>query len=269
MKILVPTDFSACAQTASGLALEVARKLNAEIIFLHLHESPGKAHIPAMKEAADSQVGQKKAWLEELVNQAARFNVAAKQMLVTHQGGDKIENYIGPLKVDMLLMGSHGASGIREYIIGSQTQRVVRHSTVPVLVVKHKPDRARFDNIVFATMLNEDLRIALKQIEPFATAFRAQLHMLYVRYPEQGMSNAEAEEKMRAIEKEFTGIDFTFNCITTNDPEWGIGKVAHEMKADAIALTTHIKAGKLFFSHKLAEDLVNHESLPVLVINTS
>lgn len=269
MKILVPTDFSACAQTASEVALELARQLQAEIIFLHLHETPGKAHVPAIEEAADSKIGQTKALLEELVNLATRNNLTAKQMLVTHQGGDKIENYIRPLQVDMIVMGSHGATGIREFIIGSQTQRMVRQSTVPVLVIKQKPARNTFENMLYATTLNEDITKTLTQLEQFATAYAARIHMLYVQYPEKGMGESEAEEKMRMAVKHFSGISFTYNCITTNDPEWGIGKMAREMHADVIVLTTTIKTGRFFFSHKLAEDLVNHESLPVLVINAS
>jgi nucleotide-binding universal stress UspA family protein len=269
MKILVPTDFSACAQTASEVALAIARRLQAEIIFLHLHETPGKAHIPAIEKAADPKIGQTKALLEELVNLATRNSLTAKQMLVTHQGGDKIENYIGPLQVDMIIMGSHGATGIRELIIGSHTQRVVRHSSVPVLVIKQKPARATFSNMLYATTLNEDIPNALNQIEKFAKAFEARIHMLYVQYPESEPSGAEAEEQMRNAGKRFSGISFTYNSIATNDPEWGIGKMARELQTDVIVLTTTLKTGRLFFSHKLAEDLVNHESLPVLVINAS
>lgn len=269
MKILVPTDFSACAQTATEVAFEIARQLQAEIIFLHLHETPGKAHVPAIEEATDPKIGKTKALLEELVNQASRNNLTAKQMLVTHQGGDKIENYIKPLQVDMIIMGSHGATGIREFILGSQTQRVVRQSTVPVLVIKQKLARNTFGNMLYATTLNEDLTNALEQIEKFAKAFNARIHLLYVQYPEKGLSRAQAEEIMRKAGKQFPGISFTCNCITTNDPEWGIGKIAREIPADVIVLTTTIKTGGLFFSHKLAEDLVNHESLPVLVINAS
>lgn len=268
MKILVPTDFSDCARTASEVALEIARQLQAEIIFLHLHETPGKAHVPAI-EATDPKIGQTKALLEEWVNRATRKNLTAKQMLVTHQGGDEIENYIKPLQVDMVVMGSHGATGIRKFIIGSQTQRVVRQSSAPVLVIKQKPASNTFGNMLYATTLNEDITDALKQIEKFAIAFKSRIHMLYVQYPEKGMSQAEAEQLLRNAGKQFSEISFTYNCITTNDPEWGIGKIAREMQADVIVLTTAIKTGGLFFSHKLAEDLVNQESLPVLVLNAS
>ncbi|MCS6974138.1 MAG: universal stress protein [Cyclobacteriaceae bacterium] len=267
MKILVPTDFSACAQTAAEVAMAVAQQMKAELIFLHLHETPGRAHVPSLHEAADSNIGQTRALLEELVNQAGRLNIPARQMLVTHQGGDKIENYISPLQVNLIIMGSHGATGIREWVIGSQTQRVVRHATVPVLVIKQKPSPVSFKNILYATTTTEDLVNALRQLQPFVQAFGAGIHMVNIQFPEKEAEQKAAEAKMKMAGQQFSDIRFTYNSIITNDPEWGINKLAQEVKADLIALTTEIKTGSMLFPHKLAEDLVNHEPLPVLVIN--
>jgi hypothetical protein len=73
---------------------------------------------------------------------------------------------------------------------------------------------------------------------------------------------------MQQLEQKFPKAMFTRNFITTNDPEWGIQYVAKDVAPDAIALTTQLKVGKFIFSHSLAEDLVNHENRPVLVINS-
>ena len=48
---------------------------------------------------------------------------------------EQIERYIKPLNIDFVVMGSHGATGIRELVIGNNTQRIVRKSSIPVLVI--------------------------------------------------------------------------------------------------------------------------------------
>jgi len=73
---------------------------------------------------------------------------------------------------------------------------------------------------------------------------------------------------MKSLESRFPTITFTRNFITTNDAEWGMKHVVKDIEPDAISLTAKLKTGGLIFNHSLAERLVNHESLPVLVINT-
>lgn len=266
-KILVPTDFSVCADNAVQVALEIAGKFQAEIIFQHVHDDlSGSAHT-LQGTARQHDLGHIKAMLDALVHKAERTGLAARQLLVLSKGTDKIENYIEPLNIDLVVMGSHGATGIRERILGSQTQRVVRQSTAPVLVIKHKPERKEFKNILFATTFHENPEKAIEPVIKLAAVYSGKVHLLYVGLEKDSQTKAEVEAKMHQLEQRFPQASFTRNFITTNDPEWGIQYVAKDIVPDAIALTTQLRVGKFLFTHSLAEDLVNHENLPVLVIN--
>lgn len=74
---------------------------------------------------------------------------------------------------------------------------------------------------------------------------------------------------MNKIIKELTlpypKLKYTVNDIETNDEEWAIHQFAEKINADLIAITTFDKTG--FISHSVAEDLVNHETIPVFVIS--
>jgi nucleotide-binding universal stress UspA family protein len=273
-KILVPTDFSECAANAVRAALEIARRAGAEITFLHLFpDASGSVHTPkpavqnVEHQPQHAALGQAKASLDALVRQAGQAGVTAQPMLVMDRGIDKIENYIDALNIDLVVMGSHGATGIRELILGSQTQRVVRHATVPVLVVKHKPDPLSFSNIMFTSTFHENPTGVLRMPVALAALWKGTIHLLYIGLEKDHQTKEGVEEKMRLLEEQFPGATFTRNFITTNDPEWGIKHIAKDITPDAIAISTHLKTGAFFFSHSLAEKLVNHEFLPVLVLN--
>lgn len=268
-KILVPTDFSACAENAFSVALEIARKAGAELIVQHLYDDKsGSMHVlPTKPIETDPALGHAKAKLDELVASAERAGVHTRPLLVMNKGTDKIENYIEPLGIDLVVMGSHGATGIRELVIGSQTQRVVRHATAPVLVIKNKPDVVTFDKILFASTFHENPAKALGSVSKLRELWNSTIHMLYIGLENDKQTKAEVDEKMNTLQAQFPNATFTRNFITTNDPEWGIKHAAKDIAPDAIALTTQLKTGAFIFSHSLAESLVNHEQLPVLVIN--
>jgi nucleotide-binding universal stress UspA family protein len=269
-KILVPTDFSPCAENAVNVALEIASKAGAHIVFQHLHDdASGSMHTLQEHERHDARLAYAKSRLDELVHRAGQPGLEATQLLVMNKGNDRIENYIEPLDIDLVVMGSHGATGIRELVMGSQTQRVVRHSKAPVLVIKHLPDTIEFKDVLFATTFHEDPRPALTIPTELCALWRGTIHLLYVGIEKDQQTKAEVEEKMNVLEQQFPNTAFTRNFITTNEPEWGIKHAAADVSPDVIALTTELKTGTFIFSHSLAENLTNHETVPVLVINTN
>jgi len=274
-KILVPTDFSACAENAISVAIEIAKRAGAQIVFQHLFpDNSGSMHTlkpeaqAVQHKSQNEALGHAKAKLDELVIRAEHVGLAATPLLVMNKGIDKIENYIEPLGIDLVVMGSHGATGIRELILGTNTQRVVRHATAPIVVVKNKPDKIEFSSILFASTFHEDPALVLQTPVKLASLWNGTVHLLYVGLEKDKQTKAEVQEKMNVLRIQFPTATFTQNFITTNDPEWGIKHTAKDIGPDMIALTTEIKTGAFIFSHSLAENLVNHESLPVLIMNT-
>ena len=275
-KILVPTDFSPCAENAVAVALEIAKKANSEIVFQHLFDDKSGSLHTLKSEAAkkehtnqDVELGIAKAGLDALVNRAQNLGVTARPLLVMNRGTDKIENYIEPLQIGLVVMGSHGVTGMREIVIGSQTQRVVRHSSAPVLVVKHKPDPLVFNNVLFASTFEENPGPIFDKLVQFVNLWSGTIHLLYIGLDKDKQTKAMVEEKMNLLARQFPKARFTQNFITTNDPEWGIRHASKDIQPDAIAITTYLKTGVLMFAHSIAENLVNHEEIPVFVINTN
>ncbi len=196
-------------------------------------------------------------------SRTARLN--ATPLLVFDKGNERIENYIRPLDIDLVVMGSHGASGIRELVIGSNTQRVVRHATVPVLVVKNKiKEPFNIDRIIFASTFATDTISDFDQVARFAKLWNATLDILFVNFKDKVIDQTTMNRIAKELTLPYPELKYTVNDIETNDEEWGIHQFVDQTDADMVALTTHDRTG--FIPHSVAEDIVNHEKIPVLVI---
>lgn len=274
-KILVPTDFSACAENASKVAIALAKKAKAEIYFLHLHlplSSGGHAamHGAGSKKKKHQQhdhLGHVKAQLQSLVTKAEREGVSAKAELILDDSRQLIEKSVKAFSIDLVVMGSHGVRGFRE-ILGSNTQKLVRHSIAPVLVVKEKVKKFEVKNIVFASTFEEDVHKPFMKVIAFADIMAAKIHLLYVNTPFLFKETDAAEANMKAFLKKCPRGTCSINIYNSLNEETGIQKFVKTIKADMIALTTHGRTGFMkMISHSITESLVNHSSVPVLSVN--
>ena len=268
--ILVPTNFSECADYATQVAISLAAKNNAIISFLHIMPNPNDTwHIPrpANLSTKSQEKVQARNNLALLVKKASEAGVLAKQFLVFDKGNEKIENYIDPLGIDFIVMGSHGATGIREMVLGSNTQRTLRHAHVPVLVVKHSPNKPfQIKNIVFASSFEGNDLGALKLITDMARLWQATLNVLFITMQDK-QQPVNQQKIIDQLQANNPSLKITSSSIEVNDEEWGIHQFAKLIDADIITLTTHDHHGVLV-QRNVAEELANHEDLPVLVIHS-
>jgi nucleotide-binding universal stress UspA family protein len=267
-KILVPTDYSDCASYAMEVAKTIAAKSGSELYFLHLEEVvPEVVHVLHHTHVHDPQIGRARHQLQQLVEAAEKEGLKAKAVFVPNEGKESIEDYIKPYQIDFMVMGSHGATGIRETILGSKTQKVITNCTVPALVIKRPNKNFNPKRILFASTFREDVNKALKGVVDFAKFWNAELDLVFINLLSHMIEENEAKRIMSKQMEKSADVKFTLNISETNDEEWGISKFAKLVKADVIAVVfnKHIGFNRLFNS-SVAEKLINHEEIPVLVM---
>ena len=146
--ILVPHDFSASANHATAIARDEAKLHGSKLVLLHVIElpyqlSPDAVIVPETSGAPISvreyAVQNAEAHLQDIADRLAKDGVGATCVVEVGHPVDEITRRIDEGGIDLVVMGTHGRTGIRKLIAGSVTERVVRASTVPVLTIRH-PD---------------------------------------------------------------------------------------------------------------------------------
>lgn len=271
--ILVPTDFSATANRAADIAIAIAEQSGAEIHFLHLQITP-VLWVKLDKEKEErfpetlKEIGHAKSELNKLVKKAEEKGLKAEQFLVFDVGREEILKHIPFHHHDFVVMGSHGVSGAKELLIGSNTQKVIRESSVPVLIIKEKsvwPVR----NVVFASSFEEDVKEPFQTVVKLTDLSKSSIHLLYVNVPFSFEETDRSMEKMHGFHETCSrGGTCTTNIYNSLNEERGILKFSKSIGADLIALATHGKSGFLsFMSKSITESLANHSETPILSIN--
>lgn len=144
--ILVPTDFSQASELASTAAAELARELGAKVTLVHVHDPEG-LRPPATIGWSPTQQATLEKEIERAVGQsfdqlkAARFagvNVADTVILHDASAAHAICAYAEKIGADLIVIATHGRTGLKHLLIGSVAERVVRHASCPVLTLRSK-----------------------------------------------------------------------------------------------------------------------------------
>lgn len=272
-KILVPTDFSEQAENALKVAAQMANKFNGEIYLLHMLELPmqlvgtgsavggGNNNLP---EAIYFMKLAKKRFTE-ILNQPYLKGIKVHETVEFHQAFEGIMEVSEKYDCDIIIMGSHGASGFKEMFIGSNTEKVVRNSYIPVLVIKNEHEVFKADNFVFATDCNTDNKQTLNQAIRFAEKINSKIHLVYINTANNFKTSEDTTQCMKDFVEGTDIEDYTFSVYNDVTVESGILNFAKSIDAGLIGIGTHGRKGLAhFFNGSISEDLVNHAQRPVV-----
>jgi len=267
--ILVPTDFSDHALYALKVAASIAKKINAEIKLVHVYNVPSLefADIYSYKEYDD----QIKAQAEEKLNTLADMDIlkgieVSKQsvtnILMRELATDEKYKY-----VDLIIMGSHGKSGLSKIFIGSNTEKIVRLAESPVLTIKNEDADFNIKKMVFASDFYDESYTVFEKIKFFADLYETHLDLLKVITPKDFEPTPVSRKLMEDFAEKFKLKDYAINIFNATSIEKGITDFSDETNAGLIAIETHGRTGIAhLINGSLAEDVANHIDRPVLSI---
>lgn len=271
-KIIVPIDFSEYSEYALEAAASIAKKHKSELIILHMLEL-SNAIISTDSNSLNEEavfylkLAEKKfeAFLDKPYLEDLEITPIVKHFKVWSEINEVADEH----QANLVVMGSHGISGIKEAIVGSNTEKVVRHSNIPVLVIKHNPILLEFENGVFASDFSDE---AITPYINARTTFKklgVKMHLVYVNSPDGSFrSSLEIDKRVSDFLKKADGdLDnlSEVNVVSDYSIEKGILNFANVIGADLIAVATHGRKGlSHFFEGSISEDIANHSTLPVM-----
>jgi nucleotide-binding universal stress UspA family protein len=275
-KILVPTDFSKTSITALEVAMEIAAKAGAEITLLHVVEEATPSSYSVAGEWKTEEdwsnklftlklLEKAKAQLEKLVKDPRFSAVKITGELRLGNAFHGMRTIITEQKVDLVVMGTHGYSKLEEMVIGTNTERVVRHARCPVLSIHKKPAKIDFKNIVYATAMHKDEEVFSRIVKRTQQLYNSTIHLVRINTPGDFQRDYVVKEYMEKFAKKLGLKNYTINIFNDVTEEDGIIYFAETIDADLIAMATHGRTG---FAHvmagSIAEDVVGHAKRPVL-----
>ena len=271
-KIIVPIDFSEHSEYALEAASNIARKYNSELIVLHMLELSNAiltAGSNALNEEAVFYLKLAEQKFETFLDKPYLEGIKVTSIVKHFKVWSEVNDIATEHDANLIVMGSHGASGIKEVLVGSNTEKVVRHSDIPVLVIKHNPILFDFENGVFASDFSDDAVAPYLKAKATFDTLGAKMHLVYVNSPDGNFrSSSEIDKRVADFLKKAEGdLSNLSNVHVVSDYsiEKGILNFANVIGADLIAVATHGRKGLAhFFEGSISEDLANHSTLPVM-----
>ena len=270
-RILVPVDFSKEAESAAKIAASIERKTGSEIFLVPMLELPVNTIDPAEMNTISSEP--QIIYFMKLAHE--KFDKFKKlpffkglRVIETIQFQHAFSGIINESEknnIDLIVMGSQGASGLQEMFIGSNTEKVVRRSKVPVLVVKKGVTEFVVNDLIFASDFNKESKSTFHRVIEFANLFDAKIHLLYINTIHNFNTSKNIESRIVAFMEDFDFTNYSTNIYNDISIEKGILSYARDIDADLIALNTHGRSGlSQLFNGSIGQELANHALRPVV-----
>ena len=268
--IIVPVDFSTHSENALKAAVRIAKQHQATVTIVHMisfqeanlskedKSEEGRYLIELTQKRFDKFLD--KDYLKEVSIQTAVQNYKVfselNQVAKEHHG-------------DLIVMGSHGSSGVQEVFIGSNTEKIVRTSNIPVLVIKDDKEFAPLKGVFACDFKLESKQVFIKAMTLFKR-LQIEVSLLYVNLPASSFQSTnqidnQIAEFSNTLTDAYKFAPEEVSIFSDFSVESGVFHFAEKKQADIIGIPTHGRKGLAhFFSGSIGEAMVNHSSLPVI-----
>lgn len=289
-KILAATDFSDDSRAGVRYAAALAEKLKVDVALLHVVEP--RSWMDQYGARKDSEVvALARAQLATLAKREVRGGVTVTSSVRTGKPFHEITTAAREGAADLIVIATHGHTGVERALLGSTAERIVRHAPCPVLVVpaRELPKRAgkappfQLKKIFVPIDFSNHSKDALPYAVLLAGHYNAELVLLHIveKFPIDSllgrelthqttvplMKQAEADlERMAGELREGSGVKATA-VVRDGNPLEEICQATKTVGADLVVLTTHGYTGlKHVWLGSTAERVVRHAPCPVLVV---
>ena len=278
-KILVPVDFSGTGEKVLEQAIMMATKAKASITLVTSLEGPLSNAGPDLFGVS---INHKEKYEDAVMDWVKQHMEAFKKKLIA--GGVPNVDYIiekgspykkivataQKIKADIIIMGTHGVSGVREFVVGSNTFRVVSEAQCPVLSIQKHITRPGFKEILLPFRGKEHSREKVNYGIDIAKLYGSSIHVLGISYDTDPSAvrkiQLEADQIVEIIQK--AGVNCTEEVIGDNYEEKLIFEHAKKVKADLIIAMSDLDTMEIseLVSGPFIQHLVNHSQIPILSI---
>jgi len=261
-KVLVPLDGSKLSEAVLPTAVKLAKVGHGSLVLVHA-VTPSEYFSVTAARYVQEERRRSATSFEKLAERLDTGDFGIEPRILTGEASREIVAEARRSRVDLIVMSSHGRSGIREWAFGSIAERVLRSTNTPVLVFRGNPGKtAAIRRILVALDGSEEALEVLGSAADISATFGSSLVLVHVgrRFPSlMPMAEKFLIQRGRAFEKR----------LLRGDPAAAILKAVVAEKADLLALTTtgERKRDQIYFG-SVAEKVLKGCPGPMLVVHT-
>lgn len=281
-KILIPTDFSVPAENAAKYGVELAKSLKADVWLCNAYKVPAEAPMAAqvvwplmdassLKEEVASDLD---TLVKKLSDPDCSVEDTAYCPQIYYESGvgdvcDVVAALVKEKKIDFVVMGIAGASGLVQFVLGSNTKEMIEKSDFPILLIPYEASYKKIQKIGFATNLGNDDLEALQALVHFAAPLDAEIVLIHISTKNVNFTEEFSHKKNEYFNEVVSKIKYSkirFEYLWYNDVDNGLDWMASQMDFDilSIAHKSHHILAKIFKgSH--TQKLSRHTKIPMLV----
>jgi nucleotide-binding universal stress UspA family protein len=209
--------------------------------------------------------------LNSLKSNIAKSNPEVQVEILVKNGSliETLEETVKVLKPAMVVMGTQGASGLKETIFGSNTAHAISKLDCPVLAIPNKASFHKPSKFLYAADLENEEEKILEELLSFAAKFGADSRLLHVINVDQlKLVNPQTEIEM--LKKKFSGKKVDFKILQTKKLMDGIQQGIQEYSADILVLAKHKRdIIEKLFTRSYTKKLAYHSEIPLLALHKS
>jgi nucleotide-binding universal stress UspA family protein len=275
--ILVPIDFSGNSKNAMDYAILLAKKLKMQLLLLHASRaSVAEAISDSYKIAAHKQISGTPAELKSELSIWAEALTGSEKGLkcetVFAEGDltDVITELMEERDIELIVMGTKGATGLKEVFMGSNTAKVIEESSCPVIAVPQGFQFNDIKKIIFATDYHDSDINSLRFMIKLALLFDSELIVTHVA---EGDLKPRFEEDLLQyfIEKAGKSVAYNkmkFHLLDGQDTNKSLNKFIDDQKADLFVISTKDRLFKgPLFNRGLTKKFAHHIQIPLMVFH--
>lgn len=268
LKILMLTDFSDLSRIALNYGLKMSGKLEADFTILNVVRLDGvpKSHLKLKQiERSLFKIAEEEGakLVDEIKGQTkGKVNIEFKAVK-SHTVADTVRRYSEGNKINLVIMGSRGASQLKKAILGGTTVSVIDICNAPVLAIPEKAEFGNFKNVVYASDF-KNVQKELDTIIPFARIFDSTVHMVHVVEAVDKNTEARREEIKKLVEK--ANYDkINFEIVIDDEIPLAIDNYIKEKKGDLLTTFTHeLNLFEKIFARSVTRKLAYQGTIPLL-----
>ncbi|MBL6445602.1 universal stress protein [Fulvivirga sp. 29W222] len=269
-KILVPVDFSKCSKNALKYAIHIGKRMPADLQLMHAFSVPvthgemgAISIVNTLVTGIEEDLESDFAKLTEEVPELAEVNY---ETVIKHNS--VVDAFIAQSKQfqpDMVIMGTKGAHGIDEVVLGTNAFAVTKNSKVPVLVI---PETAGYRPLKKIALASDYKDVHVGLFDPLLDlnkVFGAEIHIVHIS-KEKNLT-AEETEEAKKMQRYLKDVPHHYHLLQTDNIEDGLNGYCHEHDIDLLTLIPRKhQLFEVLMRGRQSKKIIFHTEIPVLTL---